>query len=269
MKNKKNPDNQEPKVDLDLDEPRFKLKDSLTLKQWEELRKKEPSTLTAEEKSKLEKADAEIRNAFKNLAPSIANAVNFSRQYAEALQNITEQIKSAFNIRLALPTTEPSVELKRALGIDYSSTSNITPALSPPAHTLLATAHEQRIQTNTLKKIASLLEGQVVEREAYIHRAICPSYLSAKRELIFANTIIPIPEGNQDRLCRALFRGERPVKHPIELGDVLEKMLLPPKDDRKVYSAKQAINTLVARKTQLEEFLVVKNHRVWFNEKYL
>lgn len=238
MKNKKNDDNQKPRIDLDLDKPEYKK--GLTWGQWKELRQKDPATLTPSEKTAVDEADAAYKKMIADISPRISSMFNFSQQSSEVLNKTLSSLRSFGNFQIPIPsfglTSTAQEEFSGPLtAFDFDLSENV----------LHTTAREQRKQTIVLEKLLDAISSTNIEKNLDQHRAISPRYIAENRLLIFANTPIEIPAGDQERLCRALFRAERPIKKPQERGDILEKMRLPRKDYKKLYSAKQAINLLV------------------------
>jgi hypothetical protein len=214
-----------------------------------ELGKKDPATLTPTQKKQLEDANETMRKFAERAAPNLAKVVQASSGIGEMMRKFGE------GFRVPEP---PSL-----YGPDFKM-----PAIIPPA-----SGAEQQKQTLLLQQLVETFEAQTAERDADLHQAIRPSYDANKRALVFANTIIDIPEDtDQEKLCLTLFRAGKPVKKPVELGVALEKMGVPLdriKGNKKVHSAKQALNDRVEKATQIKELFIIENKKVWVNDRYM
>lgn len=105
-------------------------------------------------------------------------------------------------------------------------------------------------------------------------KLITPSYDASTPQLIFCNTIINIASGSdKEIICKKLFRAGKPVKNPVEKGDLYEALgVLGQSKEvmrKKVYSAKDALNTLVGKKTGVDDLFVIVDKKLWFNQNYL
>lgn len=214
---------------------------AITLGDLKELSKKDPATLSPIEKKSLEDANATMKKLVERVEP-----------FSDAGRKISEMVK---------PFEMPERSL--------FETPRITmPAVIPPANST-----EQLKQTQLLQRMVEAFEVQNADRDVDLHLATRPSYDAKKHLLIFANTPIDIPENSdQEKLCQILFRGGKPVKKPVELGDALEKMGVPLdriKGNKKIHSAKQALNDRVEKATQIKELFLVASKKVWFNPRYM
>jgi hypothetical protein len=233
----------------------------LSVGELSELSKKDPATLTPVQSQQLEEASERMREAlkaFEPIAPQLKEAMNVGQQAAREAQKILGNFK--------MPDIAALIEPPMMHGL--MSESIKMPAIIPPASSV-----EQQKQTFLLERMVGAFEAQNAERDADLHQAIRPTYDSKNHLLIFANTPIPIPEdSDQEELCKALFRGGKPVKNPLQIGDVLMKMNVPIeriRGSKKVHSAKQALNDRVEKATQIKELFVIDSKKVWFNQKYL
>jgi len=253
---------QPPKYDLDLDAleddgppakgPRLGLpRAGVTVGELIELGKKDPATLTPTQKKQLEDANETMRKFAERAAPNLAKVVQASSGIGEMMRKFGEGFR--------VP--------------EFPSTALYEPDFKMPAIVPPASGAEQQRQTLLLQRLVETFEAQTAERDADLHQAIRPSYDANKRVLVFANTIIDIPEDtDQEKLCLTLFRAGKPVKKPVELGVALEKMGVPLdliKGNKKVHSAKQALNDRVEKATQIKELFIIENKKVWFNNRYM
>jgi hypothetical protein len=109
------------------------------------------------------------------------------------------------------------------------------------------------------------------------HQAL-PSYNVKTRQLKVRGKIIDIdPHSDQEALCRLLFPKGSPVKLPVQKGDLFDALdfstfnmtaIAKRRANKKVYSAKDAINLKVLKAAGVSEFLII-NKMLWFNTKYL
>lgn len=97
-----------------------------------------------------------------------------------------------------------------------------------------------------------------------------PSYDRANRELTIAGFKIKFAlYSDGDIVCKKLFWGGKPVKHPVENGEM--KLLLGisggdrRQDNRALYSKIDSINLTITKQTGIVKFLVVSNKKLWFN----
>jgi len=227
----------------------------ITLGQWADFKKRDPATLTPTQKAAMAKADATAREGFKRLAPHL-------ERIKEAMQGSSVQnaIQAAarFNVADMMPRMyEPTLPDLKSIAIAPSATSV-----------------EQRKQTLLLEKLVETFEAQGAERDADIRKLLRPSYDAAKHTLIFGNTVISIPAGSdQAIICKRLFRAGKPVKQPVEKGDMYEKLGIlgqnPEAMRKKLYSAKDALNDRIAKRTSISDLFVMVDKKLWFNEKYL
>lgn len=234
--------------------PRIK-RMGMTLGEWSELKKREPSTLTEAQRAAVAHADATFKESMQRLAPAIERAKSI--HLGEGVQNALKAV-SQFRVEDLMPRMyEPTL-----------------PDLSSIAIAPSATSVEQRKQTLLLERLVDTFEAQGAERDADIRKLIRPAYDADKHILIFGNALIDIPVGtDQEILCKRLFRSGKPVKHAVEKGDMYEKLGIlgqnPEAMRKKLYSAKDALNDRIARQTSVNDLFVMVDKKLWFNEKYL
>ncbi len=90
--------------------------------------------------------------------------------------------------------------------------------------------------------------------------------------LSFKGKEIPIPEGDQDALCRVLFKNKKSMSKHWSYDEILEAWGGNYEDKdawRKVYNAGREINKKVAISTTVDDFLIVKTKSTFINPKYL
>lgn len=130
---------------------------------------------------------------------------------------------------------------------------------------------EQRKQTEILRQIAE----QSKEKDADMHIAIQPRLDTKNHTLFFANMPVKLnPDSEQYKICRKLFRGEKPVTKPVEIGDLFEVLDVEGKSvaqkKKKVYNLLASLNKQIAidTKTGITDLFIV-DKKVWFNKKYM
>lgn len=238
--------------------PRLPAKgNGVTIGEVIDLSKKDPSQLTAAQRKLVTDTNKQLADAMKPLMPQIKQAMDTRLKMDKMLEGIK------------LPT----FNFPDLLDINHFVASPRMPELTavdiiPPSN-----ATEQRKQTFLLERMVTAFEAQNNEKDADLLRLIRPTYDAKKRVLIFSNTLIDISEdSDQETICKALFRSGKPVPKPVQIGDVLEKLGVPLdqlKGNKKVHYAKSALNTRIAKATQVDDLLVIDKKRLWFNKKYL
>ncbi len=258
-----------PKYDLDADaanEPDVvinlpaKKPGYLSVNEWSELKKRDPSTLTPAQRKSVEKADADLKDAIKRISPKLTELTRFGGAVSEAFSKKSQFSSIIENLALSPPMIEPPRSF-----IDDMKPSDFAVVARP-------TAEQQDKQTMLLERLVEGFEAQNAERNADTQRLLTPSYDAKNRILIFANTIIDIPIGDQELVCKALFRTGKPVSKPIGIGDVLIKMgvgIDQIKGNKRVHYAKAHLNTTVAKKVHVDDLFEIENKHIWFNQKYL
>lgn len=90
--------------------------------------------------------------------------------------------------------------------------------------------------------------------------------------LSFKGKEIPIPEGDQDALCRVLFKDKKSMSKHWSYDQILEAWGGNYEDKdawRKVYNAGREINKKVALSTTINDLIGVKTRTTFINPKYL
>lgn len=279
-----NPD-EKPKIDLDLDadgktddattkpvkynldeEPitvidTSKYRSGLSVDEWSKLKKQDPLTLTPAQKKALETADASVKQMLERVGPQLSELTKMSTAFSRSLGKF--DFGSVLQRTLPTLPTMPIVERHPSLMDDMDWAE----AIVPPA-----SSAEQAKQTVLLERMVEAFEAQNAERSADTQKLLRPSYDAKNRKLIFANTIIDIPTGDQELVCKCLFRASKPVSKPVGIGDVLIKLGVPTnqiKGNKRVHYAKAHLNTTVAKKVQVSDLFEIENKSIWFNPKYL
>lgn len=132
------------------------------------------------------------------------------------------------------------------------------------------TLAEQKKQTDAL---IELLE-QNKEKDADTHKAIQPRFDISGPTLYFANQPIKIDlSTDAGKLCKKLFRSGHPISHPIDKITASIALradeMTSEKRRKKIYSAKDSLNQIIASKTTISDLVVIVDKKIWFNQKYL
>jgi hypothetical protein len=148
--------------------------------------------------------------------------------------------------------------------------------------TLFSLASQQLLTIQALdleNAITSPAFGAIIKAEQSEIKHVPPTYDAKKRQLTFLNATVNIQESSdQETLCKMLFRGGKPVKQPVEKGDIYDSFGLElygmsakekEKARRKIYSTKDALNNKVLKETKQVGDLFIVDKTVWFNQKYL
>jgi hypothetical protein len=148
--------------------------------------------------------------------------------------------------------------------------------------TLFSLASQQLLsiqQLDVIHEITSPAFSATIRAEQSEVKHAPPTYDAKKRKLTFSGAIIDVQESSdQETLCNMLFHGGKPVKKPVEKGDIYDAFGLDvygmsakekEKARRKIYSAKDALNGRILKATKQIDDLFIVDKTVWFNEKYL
>jgi hypothetical protein len=237
-----------------------KFKDRLSVKEWGKLKKQNPTTITPDQKKLLEVTDTSVKKELGQIAPQLNEITKLGKMMNKTIgrfdfSSITPKMMPT------LPTV-PTIEPYRS---DLLENVNLIKNIVPPA-----SSDEQAKQTALLEHMVEAFEAQNAERDADTRKLLRPSYDTKSHKLIFANTIIDIPSGDQQDLCRILFKKSKPSK-PVNIGDALMKMDIlidNIKGNKKVYYTKAHLNDTVAKAVQIGDLVVVDNKKILINKKY-
>lgn len=268
-----------PKVDLDLDaigktddasskhEKGIQLpknRNTLSVKEWSELKKQDPVSLTPAQKKLMEATDARAKEAIERLAPHIKEMTKIGEMVNKSVGkfDFSSLIPKITPILPTLPVVEP---YRNELLQDTTWIENIT----PPASSV-----EQAKQTVLLERMVEAFEGQNTERDADTLRLIEPRYDRKKRVLTFANTPIRLTaDSDAEIICKKLFWSGRPVKHPVEKGEIMELLYIraASNTERKktLYNKVTAVNRIVEKKTGVDKLFDFVDKKLWFNTNYV
>ncbi len=279
---------EKPKVDLDLDavgktvdatnkpvkynldeEPiavidTSKYRGGLSVDEWSKLKKQDLASLTPAQKKLMEATDARAKEAIERLAPHIKEMTKIGEMVNKSVGkfDFSSLIPKITPTLPTLPVVEP---YRNELLEDTTWMENIT----PPASSV-----EQAKQTVLLERMVEVFEGQNAERDADTLRLIEPRYDRKKRVLTFANTPIRLTaDSDAEIICKKLFWGGRPVKHPVEKGEIMELLYIraTSNTERKktLYNKVAAVNRIVEKKTGVNKLFDFVDKKLWFNTNYV
>ncbi len=264
-----NEPNKKPKDDLDAsaigraEEPiavidTSKYRAGLSVDEWTKLKKQDSATLTPSQKKALESADANVKQMMERVRPRLSELAKMSKSIGKV--DLGSKIPK---ISSTIPTIPAAVPKHSELFEDTSWIDSITPP---------ASSEEQAKQTAILERMAEAFEAQNTELNAHTQKLLKPSYIAKDHKLIFANTIIDIPIGDQELICKIMFRAGKPVSKPVGIGDALMKMgvaIEQIKGNKRVHYAKANLNITIAKKVQVNDLFEIEDKSIRFNPKYV
>lgn len=119
---------------------------------------------------------------------------------------------------------------------------------------------------------SALLSSQqeLLIEQAMIMMHTRPSYDRTKGELTVAGFKVKFTLGaDSEVIMRKLFWGGKPVKYPVESGELKLALGIFGSDKRRnnkaFYRKVDYINMTISKQTGIAKFLVVSNRKVWFN----
>lgn len=233
-------ENSSKKISLNLDDPKYKK--GLSVGEWQKLSKQDPATLSPSQQKSLTQANDSFREATKGLSTQLAN---MTKGFT------TPDIRSLMpNLALPDPTTyRPIPDLAE---IDFT-----------PDTTMV---DNQIKQTALLEQILQAQSQQAQNSD--LMKLIEPRYDRKKRTITFANTQIRlVADSDNEIICKKLFWDGRPVRRPVEKGDIME--LLGTTDKKALYNKVASLNKLVDKETGVEKLFDFVDKKLWFNTKYV
>lgn len=238
------------KVSLNLDDPKYSK--GLSVGEWQKLSKQDPATLTPSQQKSLTQANDSIREATKGLSTQLAN--------------MTKGI-SIPDIRSLLPDIPKSPALSMMSDISLPPIETYKPNFDDIDFTPDTTMVDNQIkQTALLEQILQAQSQQAQNSD--LMKLIEPRYDRKKRTIIFANTQIRlVADSDNEIICKKLFWDGRPVRRPVEKGDIME--LLGTNDKKALYNKVASLNKLVDKETGVEKLFDFVDKKLWFNTKYV
>jgi hypothetical protein len=237
-------------VSLNLDDPKYSK--GLSVGEWQKLSKQDPTTLTPSQQKSLTQANDSIREATKGLSAQLAN--------------MTKGI-SIPDIRSLLPDIPKSPALSIMSDISLPPIETYQPNFDDIDFTPDTTMVDNQIrQTALLEQILQAQSQQAQNSD--LMKLIEPRYDRKKRIITFANTQIRlVADSDNEIICKKLFWDGRPVRRPVEKGDIME--LLGTNDKKALYNKVASLNKLVDKETGVEKLFDFVDKKLWFNTKYV
>jgi hypothetical protein len=148
------------------------------------------------------------------------------------------------------------------------------PAVYVPHIEARPTAKEQYRQTSLMQELVDAFKAQNGADNSELLRLLEPRFDRRKHVLIFANTPIKLtPDSDADLICGRLFHSGKPVKHPVEKGDLIELLVIraATNTERKktLYNKVAAVNRLIEKETGAEKLFDFIDKKLWFNTIYV
>lgn len=242
-------ENDSKKVSLNLDDPKYSK--GLSVGEWQKISKQDPATLTPSQQKSLAQANDSIREATKGISSQLASLVkDVSIPDIRSLMPDIPKSQALSMPNLSLPlinTYQPNFD-----DIDYS-----------PDTTMV---DNQIKQTALLEQILQAQSQQAQNSD--LMKLIEPRYDRKKRTITFANTQIRlVADSDNEIICKKLFWDGRPVRRPVEKGDIME--LLGTNDKKALYNKVASLNKLVDKETGVEKLFDFVDKKLWFNTKYV
>jgi hypothetical protein len=237
------------KVSLNLDDPKYS--NGLSVGEWQKLSKQDPATLTPSQQKSLTQANESIREATKGISSQLANMVKgVSIPDIRSLMPDIPKSPALSMSNLSLPpieTYQPNFD-----DIDFT-----------PDTTMV---DNQIKQTALLERLLEVQSQQ--QQNSDLMKLIEPRYDRKKRIITFANTQIRLTaDSDNEIICKKLFWDGRPVRRPVEKGDIME--LLGTTDKKAFYNKVASLNKTVEKATGVEKLFDFVDKKLWFNTKYV
>jgi len=199
---------------------------------------------------------------------NLADIESHGKTLAELWQTMSKKYSSLFNFgnNIKLPTISVP-DLSRFV-------QQPDPIAFVPNIEARPTAKQQREQTAILQDLANSIKAQNRAENPELLRLLEPRFDRRKHVLIFANTPIRLtPDSDADLICRRLFRSGRPVKHPVEKGDLIDLLAVrdatSAKQMKTLYNKIASVNRLVEKEIGAEKLFDFVDKKLWFNTIYV
>jgi len=199
---------------------------------------------------------------------NLADIESHDKTLAELGQTMSKKYSSLFNLgnNIKLPTISVP-DLSRFV-------QQPDPIAFVPNIEARPTAKQQREQTAILQDLANSIKAQNRAENPELLRLLEPRFDRRKHVLIFANTPIKLtPDSDADLICGRLFRSGRPVKHPVEKGDLIDLLAVRDATSAKrmktLYNKIASVNRLVEKETGAEKLFDFVDKKLWFNTIYV
>lgn len=236
-------------VSLNLDDTKYSK--GLSVDEWQKLSKQNPATLTPSQQKTLTQANDSIREATKDISTQIASMMK-GVSIPDIRSLMPEFPKSSLMSmsNLSLPpieTYQPNFD-----DIDFK-----------PDTTMV---NNQIKQTALLERLLEIQSQQQQNND--LMKLIEPRYDRKRRVITFANTQTRlVADSDNEIICKKLFWDGRPVRHPVEKGDIME--LLGTTDKKAFYNKVASLNKLIEKTTGVDKLFYFVDKKLWFNTKYV
>lgn len=236
-------------VSLNLDDPKYSK--GLSVSEWQKLSKQDPTTLTPSQQKSLTQANDSFREATKGLSTHLAN--------------LTKGI-SIPDIRSLMPDIPKSPALSMS-SLSLPPIETYQPNFDDIDFTPDTTMVDNQIKQTAL--LERLLEVQSQQQQnSDLMKLIEPRYDRKKRVITFANTQTRlVADSDNEIICKKLFWDGRPVRRPVEKGDIME--LLGTTDKKAFYNKVASLNKLIEKTTGVDKLFDFVDKKLWFNTKYV
>lgn len=236
-------------VSLNLDDPKYSK--GLSVDEWQKLSKQNPATLTPSQQKTLTQANDSIREATKGISTQLASIVKgVSMPDIRSLMPDIPKSPALSMSSLSLPlieTYQPNFD-----DIDFT-----------PDTTMV---DNQIKQTALLERLLEVQSQQ--QQNSDLMKLIEPRYDRKKRVITFANTQTRlVADSDNEIICKKLFWDGRPVRRPVEKGDIME--LLGTTDKKAFYNKVASLNKLIEKTTGVDKLFDFVDKKLWFNTKYV
>lgn len=221
----------------------------LSVGEWQKLLKQDPSTLTPSQQKALAQANDSLSKVTNSISSGLAS---FGKAFSPTvdLNKILPEIK---RVNFSIPKFSlPPVEAYKPIELNHVSNTTMV--------------DNQIKQTALLEKMVQAQSQQ--KQNSDLMKLIEPRYDRKKRIITFANTQIKlIADSDNEIICKKLFWDGRPVRRPVEKGDIME--LLGTTDKKSLYNKVASLNKLVDKETGVEKLFDFVDKKLWFNTKYV
>lgn len=227
-----------------------KYTDGLSVGEWQKLSKQDPATLTPSQQKSLTQANDSIREATNGLSTQLANMTKSFTM--PDIRSLVPELPKVSMPDLALPDPVTYRPIPDLAELDFT-----------PDTTMV---DNQIKQTALLEQILQAQSQQAQNSD--LMKLIEPRYDRKKRVITFANTQIRlVADSDNEIICKKLFWDGRPVRRPVEKGDIME--LLGTTDKKAFYNKVASLNKLVDKETGVEKLFDFVDKKLWFNTKYV
>jgi hypothetical protein len=200
----------------------------------------------------------------------VADIEGHQKMLAEFGKKISESTRSLFTSGSLANIKLPNIDLPDiSRYVQRPDPIAYVPHIEPSP-----TAKEQYRQTSLMQELVDTIKAQSGADNSKLLSLLEPRYDKRKHVLIFANTPIKLtPDSDADLICGRLFRSGKPVKHPVEKGDLIDLLAIREPTSTKrmkaLYNKVASVNRLVEKETGAEKLFDFIDKKLWFNTIYV